>query len=232
MSELAGLIEARLRNKQKLFVSRTEFFKLLGSGLCRTLGVTPKDSVVRLGAALQSHCGDRVRVVQGGRAFYVTLNVPDDAYLRDKAQRLTSPFTPAQLVLNLPLSKVRAASALTRILASGELICIGVRSDFIPLLSWQGQTEPKSVEEDAQAFQRAFNEIGQGRNFVAIHRLRAHLGWERDRFDRILRELQAEERILLNMGDPTRLSRVELENGFVDRNGMRYLTLNWLGFGR
>ncbi|MBF0417284.1 MAG: hypothetical protein HQL86_03440 [Magnetococcales bacterium] len=194
-----------------------------------------------LSSALQSHCGDAFRVVQGGRTLYVAMNLPDEAFLLDKARCLTT-FTPAQLALNLPMPKARVAPALTRLLESGEILCIGLKADFTPILRLSGSGKPgvflperatpnnpaNSDTEDETALHRAFLQIGQGRNFVAIHRLRAHLGWERQRFDQTVLRLQSAERILLNMGDPTRLTRAELDGAYKDRNGMRYLTLNWL----
>ncbi|MBF0213833.1 MAG: hypothetical protein HQM00_09775 [Magnetococcales bacterium] len=240
--ETAQLIVDRFRAKEKIFVSRNEFFKVIGVVLGRRLGVTVRDSVVMLAEALKTHCGDRLRVMQGGRTYYVVLNLPDEAFLLDKAKRLNT-FTPAQLALNLPLSKVRVVPALTRLLESGQIVCVAVKPDFTPLFRRVESPSPETHlpetrspeaspapagEPDESLFYRAFLEIGQGRNFVAIHRLRAHLGWERQRFDQILLRLRADERILLNMGDPSRLTRSELDNAFQDHNGMRYLTLNWL----
>ncbi|GAB0057903.1 hypothetical protein SIID45300_02237 [Candidatus Magnetaquicoccaceae bacterium FCR-1] len=243
--QIVQRIADRLQARDKRFVSRNEFFKVIGAALARSLGVSPSDSVTALSVALQSHCGDAFRVVQGGRTLYVALNLPDEDFLLDKARRLTT-FTPAQLALNLPMPKARVAPALTRLLESGQILCIGLKADFTPILRFSGSGKPSNsvavvtsqvlddqsalsqLSDDETALHRAFLEIGQGRNFVAIHRLRAHLGWERQRFDQTLLRLQSAERILLNMGDPTRLTRTELEGAYLDRNGMRYLTLNWL----
>ncbi|MBF0260496.1 MAG: hypothetical protein HQL97_01490 [Magnetococcales bacterium] len=237
-SQIGQRIVERLQAQAKLFVSRNEFFKLIGVVQARALGVSPGDPVTALNEALQRHCGETLRVVQGGRTLYVAWNLPDEAFLLEKARRLTT-FTPAQLALNLPMPKLRVAPAITRLLESGEMVCVGLKADFTPVLKFaeRGETsriapEPLPVTrpdpDDETALHEAFLEIGQGRNFVAIHRLRAHLGWERERFDRAILRLQSAERILLNMGDPTRLTRAELENAYQDRNGMRYLTLNWL----
>ncbi|MBF0342186.1 MAG: hypothetical protein HQL95_14670 [Magnetococcales bacterium] len=259
-SEIAQRIVDRLQAREKLFVSRNEFFKVIGAALTRILGVTPGDPVAALSAALQRHCGEALRVVQGGRAHYVALNLPDEAFLLNKARRLTL-FTPAQLALNLPMPKACVAPALTRLLESEKIFCVGLKADFTPILRLSASEKPPGfvarsassppddktalhqpfpapnvataiqhppAPDDETALHRAFLELGQGRNFVAIHRLRAHLGWERTRFDQTVLRLQAAERVLLNQGDPTRLTRAELENAFLDRNGMRYLTLNWL----
>lgn len=243
--QIVQRIADRLQARDKRFVTRNEFFTVIGAALARTLGVSLSDPVSVLSAALQSHCGDAFRVVQGGRTLYVAMNLPDEAFLLDKARRLTT-FTPAQLALNLPMPKARVAPALTRLLESGEILCIGLKADFTPILRLSGSGKPSDsiavstsqppdkqtalsqLPNDETALHQAFLEIGQGRNFVAIHRLRAHLGWERQRFDQTVLRLQSAERILLNMGDPTRLTRSELEGAYMDRNGMRYLTLNWL----
>ncbi|MBF0438709.1 MAG: hypothetical protein HQL93_06255 [Magnetococcales bacterium] len=233
--EIVQRITDRLQARDKRFVSRNEFFKVIGVALVRTLGLSPTAPVAALSAALQHHCGDAFCVVQGGRTFYVALNLPDEAFLLDKAKRLTT-FTPAQLAMNLPMPKARVAPALTRLLETREIFCVGLKADFTPILRLaESGKRSNSVAvatsqnpDDETALHRAFLEIGQGRNFVAIHRLRAHLGWDRQHFDQTLLRLQSAERILLNMGDPTRLTRAELEGAYLDRNGMRYLTLNWL----
>ncbi|MBF0191976.1 MAG: hypothetical protein HQL99_12680 [Magnetococcales bacterium] len=231
---IAQRVLDRLQAREKLFVSRNEFFKVIGVVLARDLGVSPGDSMAALSGALRHHCGEVLRVVQGGRTLYVALNLSDETFLLDKARRLAT-FTPAQLALNLPMPKLRVAPALTRLLEAGEIVCISLKADFTPILRLSSSGKPPEPvvvimpdADDETALHNAFLEIGQGRNFVAIHRLRAHLGWDRERFDRTILRLQTGERILLNMGDPTRLTRAELENAFQDRNGMRYLTLNWL----
>ncbi|MEO5332593.1 MAG: hypothetical protein H7839_11260 [Magnetococcus sp. YQC-5] len=250
--EISDLIANRMQAKEKLFVSKTEFYKLLGAALCRQLGVTPQSTTESLATALRTHCQDRFRLAQGGRSQYVAFNLPDETFLLEKAKRLTS-FTVAQLALNLPMSKVRVPPALTLLLERGEVVCIAIKKDFSPIFQWSKATQSKGAMPsgvpsaslsalasanpsassaggvtDEFAFKQAFKELGQGRNFVPIHRLRASLGWEKRRFDQLVWHLKAKEHILLNMGDPTRLTPDEIRNSLQDDNGMLYITLNWL----
>lgn len=233
--EIADLIAQRLEAKGKLFVSKTEFYQLLGVELRRKLGVTAQSTKESLAMALRTHGKDRFRLAQGGRTVYVAFNLADEEFLRDKAKRLTT-FTVGQLAMNLPLPKVRVPLALTTLLTQGEVVCIAIKKDFVPVLQWVKTRQAKQEEVAAQPeignedqeFWQACQEIGQGRNFIPIHRLRSHLGWERSRFDQVLVRLRGKERILMNMGDPTKLSAEEIQNSFQDDNGMLYLTLNWL----
>ncbi len=223
--DLGARIEERMEARGKLFATRGDFLKLLGSALCRDLGISATSSAETLEAALRTHCQDRVRLVRGGRARYVARHLPDEAFLREKAKRLGT-FTVGQLALNLPLAKAAIPRALTLLMERGEVACVAIRADFAPVLRWVGSA-PSGGDDDAH-FRMAVQAIGKGGNFVPIHRLRAELGWERERFDRVVNRLRAGERILLNMGDPTRLRPDELDAAFQDENGMLYLTLNWL----
>ncbi|MBF0297053.1 MAG: hypothetical protein HQL96_17865 [Magnetococcales bacterium] len=226
--DLGAQIEERMEARGRLFATRSDFCKLLGSALCRALGINATSTAQALEAALRTHCQDRIRLVQGGRTRYVARNLPDEAFVREKAGRLGT-FTVGQLAMNLPLAKAAIPRALNLLLERGEVACVAIRTDFAPILRWVGAAPPPSSgDNDDERFRLAVQTIGKGGNFVPIHRLRAALGWERERFDRVVRRLQAAERILLNMGDPTRLRPEELEAAFQDANGMLYLTLNWL----
>ena len=71
--------------------------------------------------------------------------------------------------------------------------------------------------DDPHALRAAYEQVGQSRPFVRIHRLRAHLQWPRDRFDRLLRQRRADYVIELHGGDPSQLSEAEVRDSFSQR---------------
>ncbi len=89
--------------------------------------------------------------------------------------------------------------------------------------------EPKAPSRDAQRFYDAYRAIGQGRDFVRIHRIREALGWPREDFDCLLETLAAAYHIELHGGDPGRLSAEQLEGSYHDAHGKLYLTVSWRG---
>jgi hypothetical protein len=86
---------------------------------------------------------------------------------------------------------------------------------------------PPLPERDA--FYQAYLAVGQGRNFVRIHRLRSSLAWSRDRFDTVLRQLAAVYVIELHEGDPSRMTAAEIEDSSQEPGGMMSLCMSWRG---
>ncbi|MBF0158655.1 MAG: hypothetical protein HQL58_03960 [Magnetococcales bacterium] len=226
-------IEQRLASKGRLFVTKTDFMtSILGAKIRQRLGITPQSTAETLARVLANECSDRLRLMRGGRSLYVVRALPDEAFLLDKAQRLTQ-FTANQLSTGLPLTQERFHQAFTQLLLQQQLVCIALKMRWIPVfrlataITTAASVAP-SVTDDRQLFHQAYLQIGRGRSFVPIHQLRSNLGWDKTRFDDLVRQLHAEESILLNMGDPTQLTSEEIGCSFQDDNGMLYLTLNWL----
>jgi hypothetical protein len=68
---------------------------------------------------------------------------------------------------------------------------------------------------------------GAGCPNVLIHRLRARLGWSRERFDRVLQDLAASQVLDLHEGDPAAsgLSDDERYDAYRDADGRYFLTV-------
>ncbi len=85
---------------------------------------------------------------------------------------------------------------------------------------------PPSAAERSD-FHAAYDIVGKGRSFVRIHRIREHLGWPRERFDRVLAGLMADFSVELHGGDPSSMSEEELRGSFEDQKGMLYIAMTW-----
>ena len=97
------------------------------------------------------------------------------------------------------------------------------------VLSAARSGEPRARSRDAQRFYEAYRAIGQGRDFVRIHRIREALGWPREDFDGLLDTLAAAYHIELHGGNPGSLSPEQLEGSYRDAHGRLYLTVSWRG---
>jgi len=84
----------------------------------------------------------------------------------------------------------------------------------------------KLNDDDRREFQGAYRAVGKGRDFVRIHYVRENLGWPSDDFEYVLNALSAEYTIELHGGDPSQLSREEINDSYM-MNGTLYLTFSW-----
>ncbi|MCI5179159.1 MAG: hypothetical protein D3911_07535 [Candidatus Electrothrix sp. AW3_4] len=97
-----------------------------------------------------------------------------------------------------------------------------------------GETETKETvspsqtdSDPVQAFKAAYDDIGSGRHFVKIFKIRRHLNLPREDFDNLIKTLANEEYIMLNMGNPGKLSEKERLDSFQDEHGNLYITVTW-----
>jgi hypothetical protein len=142
-------------------------------------------------------------------------------------------LSPQQLSQRVPLSRSEYLRALNVLLASGTVLCT-FKDMQRPLLSLAHPTPatppvPSPGNTERATFLAAYRVVGQGRNFVRIHRLRDALPWPQEQFDQVLERLAADYTIELHGGDPSVMTREELQQSFTASDGMLYLALSWRG---
>lgn len=227
--ELADELLAWLEKQPKPFVTKSDFLK--SARWRKGLGVGEQATLAELETALSRHCGDRVRLYRKGTTGYVGLPLSGERMILDKVARQPR-LSPRQVAVGLPLNQETFRTHVNQLLERGELLCVGVNSSFLPLLAPATAPvarAPAPAPPSPAAFHAAYLAIGKGQGAVRIHRLREHLGWERQVFDTLLLKLMADEQIILQRGDPTSLTTAEVRNSFEDINGMLYVTLSWIG---
>ena len=100
------------------------------------------------------------------------------------------------------------------------------------LSDWINENEKleTSLNDDIILFKAAYQAIGHGRGFVRIHKVREFLSWSKKRFNRTFKHLIQELIIELHGGDPSIMTKQELDDSWIDeRTGFLYLTLTWWG---
>jgi hypothetical protein len=131
-------------------------------------------------------------------------------------------------------------TALNALLKTGAVVCT-LRDNHTPCLMVVDAQVPlpettsvESVEsvasgDDRLAFKAVYDEVGQGSDFVRIHRLREALEWPRARFERVLLDLMGDYTVELHGGDPSLLTATDLRNSYTDEHGTLFITLSWRG---
>ena len=80
---------------------------------------------------------------------------------------------------------------------------------------------------EKERFKDAYLKIGGGRPYVFIHKIRNHLKWPREKFDKVLKELCKNNDVLVHGGDPSKLSKDEVEDSYKDKLGYLRITISW-----
>ena len=78
---------------------------------------------------------------------------------------------------------------------------------------------------NTERFMAAIEEIKRGRSFIPIHEIRSCLNWKRSRFDKSIMELAKSHTIQLTGGDPSHLTRKQVNDAFMDSKGRLRLLL-------
>ncbi|GHT44792.1 hypothetical protein FACS189454_03110 [Planctomycetales bacterium] len=80
-------------------------------------------------------------------------------------------------------------------------------------------------KNDRELFRAAFIKLDHGRVFVRICNLRRELGWQTERFNKVLRELRSEGIIQLHAGNVADMTEAEVADCFTDDENRFYVTL-------
>lgn len=87
--------------------------------------------------------------------------------------------------------------------------------------------ENQAAQDDIQAFHSAYLAIGDGREFIRIHKIRETLAWPQERFNTVLEQLSTAYKIELQGGDPSKLTAEELESSYRDKDDQQFITISW-----
>ena len=95
-----------------------------------------------------------------------------------------------------------------------------IRSEAVKSVAGDG-------EYTVERFREAFDECDKGRIFVRICDIRRKLGWPRDVFDGMIRDLRNKRIIQLHTGDVSLMTEDEVADCYVDENNFRMGTVTW-----
>ena len=94
---------------------------------------------------------------------------------------------------------------------------------------WVYDNEVAVVDDQAiRDFRNAYEELGKGRGFVRIHRVRDLLNWSEKKFKVVMEHLVSNLVVELTGGDPSSMTKEELEKSWPDkRTGFLCITMTW-----
>jgi hypothetical protein len=227
------LITALLQKHAKDYLTVKQIVAGLPSVARRRLALTPKHTTTSLVQKLTPYLGNNVQVYKGGRSTYIGRNMPIEEMIVHRIRQKPG-VSSKQLGMQLPVTNKPYLTALNGLLQSGAVVCT-LKDNHTACLNLADSAFSRPVAQqgepgdDQTALRAAYDQVGQGRRFVRIHRLRESLQWTRERFDRGLQDLRAAYKVEIHGGDPSQLTETEIRNSYLDENGMLYITLSWSG---
>jgi hypothetical protein len=233
LEDVEQLILALLRKLGRDYLPVKQIVVRLPVAPRRRLALSTAQPSAALVHKLSPYLGKRLQVYKGSRSTYIGHNLPLEEIIIRRIQQQPGVST-KQLGIQLPITKQPYITTLNRLLKSGAVVCTLRENHTLCLSIATAHTPlpaPTQAEagDDRLAFKEAYAKVGQGRDFVRIHRLRDALGWPRAHFDRVLRELMADYVVELHAGDPSLFTDTDLSDSFTDEHGTLYLTLSWRG---
>lgn len=221
-----------LQQRSKAYLPVRQIVASLRARVRQQLGLTKRQTTAELLNKLTPWLGASLQVYRVSRSVYIGQRQAPAAFILQRV-RQSPGLSPKQLGLGLPLSQPSYIVTLNALLAAGTVVCT-FKDNHMPMLHIARDTPPQDLApahggDERAAFQAAYNEVGQGRSFVRIHRLRDALPWPRARFEGVLRTLVADYTVELHGGDPSLLTAEELRQSFTAADGTLYIALSWRG---
>ena len=221
-----------LQQRGKSYLTVRQLIASLPTRVRQQLGLTKRQSTAELLKKLTPWLGESLQVHHGSTSIYIGQKQSPAEIILHKVQQSPG-ISPKRLLLGLPLSKRNYLATLNALLETGTLVCT-FKDNHMPVLHISRHTPPQDMApanggNERAAFQAAYNELGQGRSFIRIHRLRDALPWPRERFERVLQALVADYTVELHGGDPSVMTEEELRYSFTAADGTLYIALSWRG---
>jgi hypothetical protein len=241
--DVQGAVLELLSKEKKDYVTLNVVRRNLPMKVLRELNLTRKTPLTDFLKKLRPYLGKALREYQGPRTTFIGYSKSLEDLVYDHVNR-SSGVSFKQLANALPMKKPAFLETLSSLTGTGRVLCRFRQRDSMPLFhvpeappafappktEKPAKEAPASKGEDDRAlFKQAYDQVGKGRGFVRIHRLREKLGWSRERFDSLLLELRNDYTIQLHGGDPSALTEEEIRDSFMDEKGMLFITLTWRG---
>ncbi len=217
-----------LKRNHKDCLSIRQIRSGLPIAVLRQFGLGKSSPPADISAALSRFLGNQLAQYKHGRSYYICLNISTQEMAWNAILRRPG-LSSKLLNKSLPISNKEVIGAINHLAEQGRIRFRLSDTHGIFLYPVSDQQTDEPTGDGRIVFKTAYDEIGKGRGFVRIHRIREELGWSRERFDQILKQLMAEHVVELHGGDPSLLNEQQLRNSFTDDNGRLYITLTWWG---
>jgi hypothetical protein len=213
-----------LQNKDYIAIS--EMVRNLAGDLKKRLGLSARSNTATAVKQLRPYIRGKLQVYKGPRATYIGKRIPLEEIIFNYINANPN-LSPLRVAQRIPAVKSEFIAALNAFIEAGSIRCTFKNNpDCTPLLKVL-KASPLLSLDDRAAFKETYEDIGKGKSFVDIYRIRRHLGWPRERFDAVLCELKRDYAIQLHGGDPSSMTEQAIQDSYMDENNILYLTLTW-----
>ncbi|MBR4196841.1 MAG: hypothetical protein IKQ95_09050 [Synergistaceae bacterium] len=230
----ADLIQSVLE-KNKGFMTVKRLADSIGAEGRYALGIKKGDSGKIIQRKIeQSEPGRFMFRAKGNRIYILEPSEPSELVLGLLSEKKAFD---TKIIGSLPYTSAEFYAVVNELVDDGRVI-IKVSGSFTPKIYRAGEivrvaisennTESESAGEyTPEKFREAFDSLDRGRIFVRICDLRRRLGWPREVFDNMLKDLRDREVIQLHTGDASLMTPDEVADCFIDENNFRKGSVTW-----
>ncbi|MDM8537715.1 hypothetical protein QUF70_13235 [Desulfobacterales bacterium HSG17] len=231
LPEIENQVSNILNTKGKKFLSVNQIRNFLSVKYLKQIKLTKKSSSSETLKALTPYLGKSLRTFKGPRSVSIGFDIPIENIISEFIE-INPGISTKQLGNKLPLLKKEYIPVLNILIRKGIVCCIvndlhkpklELFQDKKEMLQKQSIADENKAIDKPLAFKAAYDEIGKGRNFVRIHRIREYLGWPDLEFNKVLEKLMADYIIELHGGDPSSLTEEQINNSYTDKKGFYIL---------
>ncbi|MCW5212489.1 hypothetical protein VU04_06230 [Desulfobulbus sp. TB] len=237
---ISDILKSLFHRAEKGFFKVTEVRDLLTADERSQLKITKRSTQKQVLEALRTLASPYKLLKKGQSSFIINKSV-QDTLLEYIAQ--TSGKTIAEIAKGFPLKQEELFKEAYKLVEQGTVILkIQPRQKIergsielhLNLDEQSGEIKNKVEANSSQAdsdpvelFKAAYDHENPGSDFVKIFKIRRHLNLPRQEFDKLLTTLASKELLTLNMGNPGKLTREEVQDSFKDEYGDLYITVTW-----
>ena len=225
---IADVIQSVLE-KHKGFMTVTALASSLSADDKRSLGIRKSDSGKIIQRRIEKFADGRFIFRSRGRSIYILVPFEPSEFVLDILSEKKA--FDMRAVNALPFTKSEFLEIVNGLVDEGRVI-IKLSEKFTPKIYRASETVRvlRSVndgEYTQEKFKAAFDELDRGKIFVRICDLRRRLGWPREVFDEMLRDLRNRRVIQLHTGDASLMTEDEVADCYTDENNFRMGSVTW-----
>ncbi len=215
---IADLIQSILeKNKGFMLVTRLPDF--IGAEGKYKLGIRKGDSGKIIRRKIEQSAEDRFIFRLRGRSMYILIPCEPSEFVLGLIPEKKA--FDARVLRNLPFTKAEFYTIVNELTDEGRVKTLYDEKGKPKIYRAGGIPKPEPEDYTQEKFIEAFDALDRGRIFVRIPDLRRKLGWPREVFDDMLRDLRDRDVIQLHTGDASLMTPDEVADCFIDENDFR-----------
>ena len=227
---IADLIQSILE-KNKGFMTATKLINFIGEDAKYKLGIRKGDSGKIIRRKIEQSTEDRFIFRMKGRSVYILVPCEPSEFVLGLIPEKKA--FDARILRSLPFTKAEFYAVVNELIDEGRVKTLyddnGKPKIYraVEVLKPVSTSIEKDGEYTQEKFMEAFDALDRGRIFVGIPDLRRRLGWPREVFDDMIRDLRNKRIIQLHTGDASLMTPDEVADCYIDENDFRMGTVTW-----